>query len=100
MAKYLALVKKEDLVENVKKSRFISLSIHEVTMVDNTSWVCIHVYIFIKHVIQPHLLTIHRIKEACNSKNLVVNNLKEIANLDVKIVRKPICVGADGASIM
>jgi len=43
-------------------------------------------------------------KEACNSENLynlVVNSLKEIANLiDVEITKKLICVGADGASVM
>jgi len=103
MAKCLALVGKEDLVESVKKPRFISLSI-EVTMVDITSLVCIHVYTFIEHVRQPHLLTIHRMKEACNSENLfnlVVNSLKEVANLDdMEIARKLICVGADGASVM
>jgi len=43
-------------------------------------------------------------KEACNLENLfnlVVNSLKEIANLDdVKILRKLICVGAYGALVM
>ena len=91
IAKCLALVEKEDLVESVKKSRFISLSIDEVTVVDSTSWVCIHVYTFIEHCRKPHLLTVHRMKEACNSENLynlVVTSLKEIANLtDEEIAR-------------
>jgi len=67
MVKYLALVEKEDLKESVKNSRFISLSIYKVTTVDSTSWVCIHVYTFIEHVRKPHLLTINRMKESCNS---------------------------------
>ena len=104
MAKYLALIEKEHLVESVKKSRFISLSIDEVTTIDSTSWVYIHVYTFIEHCRKPHLLTVHRMKEACNIENLynlVVNNLKEIANLtDVEIARKLIFISADGALVM
>jgi len=42
-------------------------------------------------------------KEACNSRNLfnlVVNSLKEIANMDdEEIARKLICVGVDGVLV-
>lgn len=104
MTKYLALVEKGDLVESVRKSRFISLSIDEVTAIDNISWVCIHIYTFNEHVRKSHLVIVHRMKEVCNSENLfnlVVNSFKENINLnDVEIMRKLICVGADGASVM
>ena len=44
-ARCLAQVEKEDMKEKIKDSNFIALSLDEVTRIDNTSWVCMHVYI-------------------------------------------------------
>ena len=44
MESYLVEVEKKNVQERVKESKFISLSLDEVTAVDNTAWVCMHVY--------------------------------------------------------
>ncbi|KAH9289626.1 hypothetical protein KI387_033743, partial [Taxus chinensis] len=56
MEKCLSLIEKEDLKENLKNSKFISLSIDEVREIDNTAWVCIDVYTLENHIRTPHLL--------------------------------------------
>ena len=45
MASYLAKVENQNVQERVKESKFISLSLDEVIVVDNTSWDYMHVYI-------------------------------------------------------
>lgn len=59
MLKYLAIVEVEYLGEKVKRAQFISLSLEEMIIVDNTSWVCIHLYIVENHSHEPHLLIVH-----------------------------------------
>ncbi|KAH9323967.1 hypothetical protein KI387_043908 [Taxus chinensis] len=104
MAKCLSMIEKEDLKENVKKANFISLSIDEVTAVDNTAWVCIHIYTLENHIRTPHLLGVMKMVENCNAENLykiVVSHLKDVAGMtDYEIATKLVCVGADGASVM
>lgn len=50
MSKCLALVEIDDLRKKVKKIKFISLSLDEVTTIDNTTWICMHVYTFDAHL--------------------------------------------------
>jgi len=47
-ARYLAQVEKDDLKEKIANAIFFSLSLDEVTAIDNTSWVCIHIYLGFK----------------------------------------------------
>lgn len=102
--KFLSMIEKEDLKENVKKAKFISLSIDEVTGVDNTTQVCIHIYTLENHIRTPHLLGVMKMVENCNAENLhkiVVSHLKDIAGMTVnEIATKLVCVRADSASIM
>ncbi|KAH9316632.1 hypothetical protein KI387_025259, partial [Taxus chinensis] len=102
--KFLSMIEKEDLKENIKKSKFISLSIDEVTLVDNTAWVCIHVYTLENHIRTPHLLSVMKMVEKCNAENLhkiVVSHLKDITGMiDYEIATKLVCVGVVGASLM
>ncbi|KAH9291551.1 hypothetical protein KI387_043264, partial [Taxus chinensis] len=104
IAKCLSLVEKEDLKLCVQQAKYISLSLDEVTAVDNTSWICIHVYTFANDIRTPHLLEIHKMTENYNSENiykLVVSNLKDITGMDdYAIATKLVCVGTDGAAIM
>lgn len=44
MENCLAEVEKKNVQERVKESKFILLSLDEVTTVDNTAWLCMHVY--------------------------------------------------------
>lgn len=56
-ASCLAEVEKEDVKAKIKESNFIAVSLHEVTTIDNTSWICMHVYTIHNHVCQPLLLS-------------------------------------------
>ena len=90
--------------ESIKDSNFIALSLDEVTTIDNTSWVCMHVYTINDICHQPFLLSVAKLN--CNA---IVENLYELlkttliesGGLDsMEIAKKLVCVGADGASIM
>ena len=75
-----------------------------MTVLDNTAWVCIHIYSLENHIRTPHLLGVMKMVENCNAENLykiVVSHLKDVAGMtDYEIATKLVCVGADGASIM
>ena len=43
-AKYLAQVEKDDLKENTANNILFSLYLDKVTTIDNTSWVCMSIY--------------------------------------------------------
>ena len=63
-AKYLAQVEIEDMKESIKNSNFIALSLDEVTAIDNTSWVCMHVYTINNHFHQPFLLSVAKLNRS------------------------------------
>ena len=69
MASYLAEVEKKNVQERVKESKFISLSLDEVTMLDNTSWVCMHVYTVKDPVHQANLLCVHKMRANSTIEN-------------------------------
>ena len=54
--KYLALVEKDDMKEKIASSRFVSLSLDEVTAIDNTSWICMSIYMVNDHIRHSYLL--------------------------------------------
>ena len=104
MASCLGEVEKQNVQERVKESKFISLSLDEVTAVDNTAWVCMHVYTVKDHVRQANLLCVRKMRANSTAENLyleVKKALNEIAGMDdLTIAKKLVCVGADGAAVM
>eukprot|EP01018_Ginkgo_biloba_P021064 Gb_14268 [translate_table: standard] len=79
-ARYLAQVEMEDLQEKIRTSRFLALSLDEVTAIDHTSWVN---------------------SSAENLFEVVIKNLKDIGGMsNAMIAQKLVCVGADGAFVM
>ena len=102
--KYLAQVEKDDLKEKIANARFFSLSLDEVTSIDNTSWVCMSIYMVNGHIRHSYLLGIQKMKKSSTARNiyeLVIDPLKEIGGTDdLMIAKNLVCVGADGASIM
>jgi hypothetical protein len=42
--KYLTQLEKDDMKENIANSRCLSLSLDEVTTIDNTSWIFMSIY--------------------------------------------------------
>lgn len=89
---------------SLKESNSISLSIDQVAVVDNTAWVCMHVYTIKEHVRRAHLLYVHKMRGNSTIENLyleVKKALNEIVGMDnLTIAKKLVCVGADGATVM
>ena len=76
----------------------------EVIAIDNTSWVCMSIYMVNGHIRHSYLLGIPKMKKSSTTANiyeLVIKTLKEIGGMDdLMIAKRLVCVGADGASIM
>lgn len=102
--KYLAQVEKDDMKEKIVKATFLSLSLDEVTAVDNTAWICMSIYTVNYHIRNSYLLGIHKMSKSSTAENiyeLVINTLKETGGMDHSMIaKKLVCVGADGASVM
>ena len=62
-AKYLDQVEKDDLKEKIANAIFFSLSLDEVTTIDNTSWICIRIYMVNDHIGHSYLLGIHKMTQ-------------------------------------
>lgn len=103
-AKYLAQVEKDDMKEKIANARFLSLSLDEVTTIDNTSWICMNIYMVNDHIRHSYLLGINKMRKSSTIENIyevVLNSLKESGGMDhLMITKKMICVKADGASVM
>ncbi|MFA1256004.1 hypothetical protein, partial [Klebsiella pneumoniae] len=56
--------------EKIKHSNFIALSLDEVTSIDNTSWVCMHVNIVNDLFRQSFLLSVAKLNCSAIAKNL------------------------------
>jgi len=83
IAKYLSLFE-QDLKENVKYVAFISLLINEVTNVDNSSCICMHIYTSKDYSRKSYLLALHKMVEGCNVENIYnifVSSLKSIVGI-------------------
>ena len=63
-AKYLAQVEKDDMKEKIAKARFFSLSLDEVTVIDNTSWICMSIYMVNDHIRHSYLLGINKMRKS------------------------------------
>ena len=83
---------------------FFSLSLDEVTTIDNTSWVCMSIYMVNGHIRHSYLLGIQKMKKSSTATNiyeLVIQTLKEISGMDdLMIEKRLVCVETDGTSIM
>jgi len=90
--------------ENIASARFLSFSLDEITVINNTSWICMSIYMVNDHIRNSYLLGVHKMKENSIAKNiyeLVNNSLKEIGGMHhLMIAKKLVCVGANGASVM
>ena len=60
LEKYLAQVENDDLKEKIANARFFSLSLDEVTTIDNTSWVCMSIYMVNGHIRHSYVLGIQK----------------------------------------
>ena len=61
--KYISQVEKDDMKEKIVGARFLSLSLDEVTTIDNTSWICVSIYMVNDHIRHSYLLGVHKMKE-------------------------------------
>ncbi len=80
------------------------MSLNEVTSIDNTSWICMTIYMVNDHIRHSHILGIHKMREnstIANIYELVINSLEEVSGMcNLMIVKKMVFVGVDGASVM
>jgi len=91
------------LKEKIANDRFLALSLDEVTAIDNTSWICMSIYMVNEHIRHSYLLGIKEMRENSTTENvyeLVLNGLKESRIDQLMIAKKSVCVGTDGAMIM
>ena len=58
--KYLAQVENDDIKEKIANATFLSLSLDEVMAIDNTSWICMSIYMVNDHIRHSYLLGIHK----------------------------------------
>jgi hypothetical protein len=63
--------------EKIASVRFVSLSLDDFTTIDNTSWICMSIYMVIDHIRHSYLLGVHKMKENSTTKNIyeLVNNI-------------------------
>ena len=90
--------------EKIKHSNYIALSLDEVTTIDNTSWVCMHVYTINDLCRQPFILSIAKLDcSAIATKlyELLKSTLIDCGGMDImEIAKNLVCVGVDGALVM
>jgi hypothetical protein len=86
----------------VQSARIISISVDEVTAIDNTSWVGVHVYAMRSWERMPHLLHLSYVSESGTSDHLtsvIMHALLDEGGLSrEEIASKLVCFGADGVS--
>jgi len=86
----------------VQSASILSISADEVTAVDNTSWVGVHVYAMDSWERKPHLLHLSCISESGTTDQLseiIMHALIEEGGLTREdIARKLVCFGADGVN--
>jgi hypothetical protein len=99
----MAKVCSDRLKADIAKARFISVSADEVTAVDNSQWLSIHVYYNVNFSRQSHMLCIRRLYSEANANNLtnmIVEQLSWHGGIsEMELVEKMIYFGADGAAV-
>ena len=89
--KYIAQVEKDDMKEKIANATFLSLSLDEVTAIDNTSWICMSIYMVNDHIRHSYLLGIHKMTKISTVETiyeLVIDSLKEINGMDHSMIPK------------
>jgi hypothetical protein len=86
----------------IQSARIISISADEVTAVDNTSWVGVHVYAMRSWERMPYLLHLSSGSESSTSDhltNVIMHALLDEGGLSCEeIASKLVCFGGDGVS--
>jgi hypothetical protein len=102
--RYITQVENDSMKEKIANARIFSFSLDDVTTIDNTSWICMSIYMVNDNIRHSYLRGIHKMVENSTTENiyeLVINSLKEIGGMDhLMIAKKFVCVGVDGASII
>ena len=90
--------------EKIKRSNFIALSLDEVTSIDNTFWVCMHVYTVNNLFCQSFLLSVAKLNCSViieNLYDLLKSTLIDCGGMDnMEITKNLVYVGVEGALVM
>jgi hypothetical protein len=82
---------------------FLSLSVDEVTIIDNQSWILVHTYVIHAWKIIPFLFTLHHVVEGGNVNNLIVVIVQALMQqrglTQEETTNRLICFDVDGTSI-
>ena len=70
---YLVQVEKDDMKENIANATFLSLSLDEVTANDNTSWICMSIYMVNDHIRHSYLLGIQKMTKISTTEFFLSN---------------------------
>ena len=62
--KYLAQVEKDNMKEKIANATVVSMYLDEVTNIDNTSWICMSIYMVNDHIRHSYLLGIHKMTKS------------------------------------
>ena len=86
----------------MQSARIISISGDEVTAVDNTSWIGIHVYAMERWKKVSHLLHLSHVSNASIASHLTIVIMDTLINerslTTNEIASKVVCFGANGVS--
>ena len=85
----------------IQSACILSISVDEVTAVDNTSWLGVHVYVMDDWERVPHLLHLSSVSDGCADQltsTIMYSLLGEGSLTRESIASKLICFGADGVS--
>jgi hypothetical protein len=87
----------------VAAANYISLSVYELTSIDNPSWISLYIYVKQNWKRVPIFLSLDRVTEgfgADNVKWMLLGQLKVHGGMkDTKIAQDLVCFGLDSASI-
>lgn len=103
MADSLNHVVTQKTKQTLRAAKFLSLTIDEVTNIDNQSWLSVHGYVMEKWERKPILLSLQWIVDGCNADNLT--NVILTAAMwhggltETEVAERLICFGTDGAAI-
>jgi len=104
MAKYMYQQVVFEMRRLIQVAHFIAVTIDEITTVDNSSWLSIHVYIVQEWVRVLLLVSLQRMECSPNIDNLtklIIESVRSGGGLDSEgIAQKLLSFGADGASTL
>jgi hypothetical protein len=94
----------EETRSDLKKANYISALADEVTTINGSAWLSMHVYVCQNFMRVPILLSLQHITRGANADNLtdmIISSLKYHGGLegDDVIAEKLVCIKADGAVV-